>query len=168
MLIIYRKSDGLIASNSGTNTFLPDGPPFEAEVQNAIRKLGGVAEDYGEYRLNDEADAELVQQILNAGSYDLTLDSEGKPNGVRIYPRLTAEASPNPAAVNDIVTVTAALPLDSPDSEVVFQIAGGTAYSEPATGDQASHAYAFATAGDYMILVSSAHHGVAQVGVKVR
>ncbi len=168
MLIIYRKTDGLVASNSGTNSYLPDGPSFEAEVQNAIRKYGGTPDDYGEYRLNDERDADLVWSILNAGSYELTFDAQGKPTGVLIYPKLVVEASPNPAAVNATVEVTATLPLNTPDTEVIFTLrGGGTPIKEPVVQAKAVHAYAFASAGTYRIAVSSAHHGTAYVEVTV-
>ncbi|MBC7340878.1 MAG: Ig-like domain repeat protein [Clostridia bacterium] len=165
MLIIYCKSDGKIASNSGTNSYLPDGPPFEAEVQNAVRKYGGTPEDYAEYRLNDSNP--LVQEIMEAGSYELLFDDKKTPIGVKTYARLTAEAAPNPAAVNETVIITATLPPSSPDTAVVFQLAGGQAYTEPVLNGQASHAYAFTMPGAYSIAVSSEHHGVQRVGVKV-
>lgn len=168
MLIVYRKSDGRVASCSGTNSYLPDGPPFAEEVQNAIRKLGGVPDDYGEFRLNDERDAELVQAILNAGSYELTFDAAGNPTGVKIYPRLTAAATPNPAAVNAVVEVTATLPAGSPDTKVTFALEGGTTVKEPVVQGKTVHAYAFTAVGTYRIAVSSAHHGIATVEVVVQ
>lgn len=168
MLIVYRKADRLVASNSGTNSYLPEGPPFEIEVQNAVNRFGGTPEDYGEYRLHDERDADLVQAILRAGSYELVFDAQGNPTGVRVYPRLTASASPNPAAVNAVVEVTAALPPDTPDTEVMFAVDGGTPVTEPVVQGQAVHAYAFAQPGTYRITVSSQHHGTAVVEVTVQ
>lgn len=167
MLIVYRKSDGAIASNSGTNSYLPSGHPGDAEVANAINKLGGTPADYGEYRLHDETDAATVQEIMAAGSYALTFDGQGNPTGVQTWAKLTATATPNTAAVNDTVTVTATLPGGSPDTEVTFQLEGGAAYQEPVTAGQASHAYAFSLAGAYRITVSSAHHGAQTVEVTI-
>lgn len=167
MLIIYRKSDGLVISNSGTNSLMPDGPPFDAEVQNAIRKLGGLATDYAEYRLNDVTDVATVQAILDAGSYTLTFDAQGSPTGVQIWPKLTAAAAPNPAAVNATVTLTVTLPAGTPDTSATFQVEGGQTYAEPVTNSQASHAYAFALPGTYLVTVSSAHHGAQVVEVAV-
>lgn len=83
MLIIYKKADGLIASNSGTNSFLPEGPPFEVEVQNAIREYGGAPEDYGEFRLHDVEQADLVQACLTH-TYSLEFDEAGNPVSVVI------------------------------------------------------------------------------------
>jgi hypothetical protein len=84
------------------------------------------------------------------------------------YPDLTAFASPNPAAINRTVVVTATLPDGAPDAEVIFQVEGGTAYAEPVTNGQASHAYAFAQAGTYKITVSSARCGSTMVEVTVQ
>lgn len=78
MLIIYKKADGLIASNSGTNSFLPEGPPFEVEVQNAIREYGGAPEDYGEFRLHDTEQMTVVRKCLTHNC-TLEFDTEGKP-----------------------------------------------------------------------------------------
>lgn len=91
MLIVYRLSDGLIASNSGTNSLLPEGPLFEDEVQNAIRKLGGQPEDYGEFRLHDVEDVETVRAILNAEEYELEFDGD-QPVGVIIIKEREPEA----------------------------------------------------------------------------
>lgn len=101
MLIVYRKSDGLVASNSGTNSYLPDGPPFEAEVQNAIRKFGGTPEDFGEFRLNDESDTELVQEILAAGSYELIF-KRGQPIGIKTYSRIRLRCDKQVVAADGI------------------------------------------------------------------
>lgn len=84
------------------------------------------------------------------------------------YPNLTASASPNPAAVNETVIVTATLPDGAPDTEVTFQLEGGTAYTEPVTDGNASHAYAFTMSGTYRINVSSAKCGNATVEVVVQ
>lgn len=83
------------------------------------------------------------------------------------YPDPTISAFPNPAAVNEIVIVTAILPDGAPDTEVTFQLEGGTAYVEPIINGQASHAYAFAQPGTYKIIVSSTHCGSATVEVTV-
>lgn len=81
---------------------------------------------------------------------------------------LTVVATPNPVAPNALVTVAATLPTGSSDTTVTFQVQGGMAYPEPVTGGQASHAYAFASAGSYRITASSTHHGSSAVEVIVR
>ncbi len=168
MLIVYRKADHVIASNSGTNSFLPQGPPLDWEVQNAIKKLGGVVADYAEYRLDDEQDAVPVREIMNAGSYELAFDAQGNPTGVVTYAGLTASATPNPVAINATVTVSATLPAGTPDISLTFQVEGGAAYTEPVSAGQASHAYAFVTPGTYRVVVSSLHHGTQVVEVVVQ
>jgi hypothetical protein len=77
-------------------------------------------------------------------------------------------ASPNPAAVNAVVEVTAALPVDTPDTTVTFAVEGGAPATEPVANGQAVHAYAFARPGTYRISVSSAHHGTRIVEVVVQ
>ena len=96
MLIIFRKSDGLVCSISGTNSLLPEGPPFEAEVQNAIRKHGGTPDNYGEYRLHDVEDAAIVQAVLNAGSIEMTFHTSGEPSGIVAHPRTEGPKGPKP------------------------------------------------------------------------
>ena len=96
MLIIYRKSDGAVLGNSGTNNLLPDGPKFEDEVKNIIRKYGGKAENYGEYRINDKENAVLVRAILGAESCELEY-AGGKPVGVtNIKARVIVPPEPKP------------------------------------------------------------------------
>jgi hypothetical protein len=87
VLIIYRKADGQVCSVSGTNSLLPEGPRFEVEVQNAIRKHGGSPDDYGEYRLHDVQDAAIVQAVLGAGSVEMTFHKDGAPSGIVVHPR---------------------------------------------------------------------------------
>lgn len=167
MLIVFRKSDGTVGSISGTNSLLPDGPPFEDEVQNAVNAYGGVPADWGGYRLNDIADAPAVRSILEAGSVSVAVDAQGNATLV-IYPHLSAAALPNPASVNATVTVAAILPAGSLDTQVGFQVQGGTPYVEPVNNMQASHSFAFATAGTYQVAISSDHNGVVYVGVTVQ
>jgi len=83
MLIIYRKLNGDVVYNSGTNSYLPLGPSFEDEVQNAIEIYGGAADDYGEFRLHDVEQADLVQKCLTH-NYVLEFDNSGNPVGVII------------------------------------------------------------------------------------
>lgn len=85
-----------------------------------------------------------------------------------VYDPLNASVLPNPVPVNSTVTVTATLPVGSPDAQVTFQAEGGGAYQEPVVNGQAAHAYAFAAAGNYRIAVSSAHHGTAYAEVTVQ
>lgn len=76
-----------------------------------------------------------------------------------IYDPIAVTASPNQAAVNDVVEVTATLPTDTPDAEVTFAVEGGAPVTEPVVQGQATHAYAFSLPGTYSVTVSSAHHG---------
>lgn len=94
MLIVYRKSDGKVCSISGTNSLLPLGPAFEDEVPNAIRKHGGNADDYGEYRLHDVKDAAIVEAVLSAASVELTFHQDGTPSGVVVHPRTEGPKGP--------------------------------------------------------------------------
>lgn len=125
MLIIYRKFDGLIASNSGTNSYLPDGPPFKFEVQNAIHKYGGVPEDYGEFRLNDDEDKELVERILNAGTSELQFNN-GEPVGVTVYQRLVVTTDKQQVIADglDKTTVTATIADTQNTDPVTFEVEG--------------------------------------------
>lgn len=80
---------------------------------------------------------------------------------------IAASASPNPAAVNAVVEVTATLPTDTPDTEVTFSVEGGAPVTEPVAQGTATHAYAFARPGTYRITVSSQHHGTATIEIEV-
>lgn len=79
---------------------------------------------------------------------------------------LAVGATPQPAVTDQTVTVTVSLPPSSPDSEVTFRVTGGQTYAEPVTDGQASHDYAFARPGTYIVQVASDHH-VGQVEVHV-
>lgn len=89
-------------------------------------------------------------------------------NNVFVPHRIQLDASPNPATPNATMMVRAILPAGSPDTTVTFQVEGGAIYSEPVATGQANHAFAFASAGIYRVLVSSAHHGTAAVEVMVQ
>lgn len=110
MLIVYRKSDGQVCSVSGTNSLLPEGPAFEAEVQNAIRKLGGFPKDYGEYRLHDLEDVDMVQSVLAAGRVEMVFQQDGTPSGIVVHPRTEEplESVPEPEPT-EIEVLTAAV-----------------------------------------------------------
>ncbi|NPV70284.1 MAG: hypothetical protein HPY55_06520 [Firmicutes bacterium] len=168
MLVVYRRTDGAIASNSGTNSNLPDGPAFEAEVQNAIRKLGGTAQDYGEYRLNDNESAETVAAILASGSYDLTFDEAGQPSGVIIYERLAVVTDKAQIVADgvDTATVTVMLPDGAEDGEVIFEVNGEQAAVTTTVNRMATLEFSSAEAGVYGIEAISARHG--RAGVEVR
>jgi len=156
-------------SNSGTNSYLPEGPPFEAEVQNAIRWYGGTPEDYGEFRLHDERDAEVVAAIFVAGSYELIFDDSGTPVGVKTYPRIEVSVSTQTAEPNQEVTVTATVPADTKDIEACFFVAGSEEpIVEPIVNGTASHTFVFPDPGRYIIEVGSDSHGRAGVEVVVR
>lgn len=161
MLIIFRHSDKMICSNSGTNSYLPEGPEFLQEVQNAINLYGGIPSDYGEFRLHDVDQADLVQEILNAASYELIF-TMGMPTGVKITPKIKLEASPNPFEPGEIVTLTATIPLDSPDPAVSFLLPGNFEVTEPVVGGQAQHLVQFEDSGSYFIAASSDTHGTAR------
>ena len=148
-------------------------PETEAEanqrhfnVQVSPNVSGAALADYAFLHIPD--DDPRVQQMMAAATVELTFDGQGNATGINIYPYLTASATPNPATVNTTVTVTAVLLAGTPDTTVTFQVEGGTAYSEPVTAGQASHAYAFSAAGRYRSAVSSAHHGTAAVEVVVQ
>jgi hypothetical protein len=171
MLIIYRKADGLIASNSGTNSYLPDGPPFAAEVQNALRKYGGAPEDYGEFRLNDNEDRELVGQILNAGSYELQFDTNGEPIGVTVYPRLTLTADKQQVTADglDKVTVIATIADVQDTDPVTFEIEGvGPFEVVPENGDASvSMSFEPGNEGSHTITARHSKYGVNYVTLEV-
>jgi len=73
--------------------------------------------------------------------------------------------APKPAGVGATVTFTASLPTDTPDTQVSFRVDGGQTYIEPIVNGQASHAYAFATAGTYHVEVSSPSHAPTMIEV---
>lgn len=75
MLIIYRIADGVVLHNSGTNSFMPEGPEFEVEVLNVIAKYGGESSDYAPYRLHDLDEAEKVQKVL---THSVSIAFEGE------------------------------------------------------------------------------------------
>ena len=157
MLIIYRISDGAICSNSGTCTCFPEGPPFEAEVQNAIKDFGGVPEDYGEYRLHDENDAALVQQIMAAGSYTLAFDQDGNPSGVdTIYSRVQLTC---PATAEDDQAITIQASAEGGEGiEAILYIDG---VEQARANMPASWGVVFESAGEYEVRVDAGRHGQA-------
>lgn len=168
MLIIYRKNDGRVVGNSGTNSYLPEGPPFEAEVQNVLAMYGGTPEDYGEFRLHDERDAATVQAIFSAGSYELVFDEHGRPVGVMTHPRIQVVEARITAHVGDEVTITAIVPADTRDSEVRFVVEDDeNPIVEPIVSGHASHSFVFVDPGRYYIRVESDTHGSAVVEVVV-
>lgn len=83
MMIIYRKSDRKIINGPNTNMLLPEGGPEGVEITNTIMAYGGIAEDYGVFRLHDIERAELVQKCFTH-SYTLEFDADHNPVGVII------------------------------------------------------------------------------------
>jgi len=87
-----------------------------------------------------------------------------------IYDRLTA-SGPATATTGETITVTATLPVDSPDTEISFQVRFGNETSEPVTvpvtDGTAEQQFSFDVEGAYTIIISSVHHGSASVGVTV-
>lgn len=126
MLIIFRKSDGAICSNSGVSSGYPEGPPFEAEVQNAINMFGGQPEDYGEYRINSAENPELARQIAYAGSYELLFDEDNNPVDVIIYPRITLTIGKTQITAGgaDIALITANVGDPNNNDEIEFFVDG--------------------------------------------
>lgn len=84
-----------------------------------------------------------------------------------VYDPIATSTTPNPAAVNAVVELTATLPPDTPDTQVTFALEGWTPVTESVVQGQATHAYAFTAPGTYRVTVSSAHHGSATVEVVV-
>lgn len=82
MLLIYRKSDGMVMNGPNTNFRYPEGPPYEAELENVLQIHGGTEADYRAHRLHDENDGGLVAEIFEAGSAQVILE-EGKVIGVK-------------------------------------------------------------------------------------
>jgi hypothetical protein len=136
----------------GKLTYFQPHPPGEGGLRPMTRDE---ALQIADAQITEMATAEVEAEIAEEVLAEL------------LRPPIRAAASPNPAGVNDIVTVTASLPPDTPDTEVTFQLVGGQAYIEPVSSGQASHAYAFAQPGVYEIAVSSAHHGTATVEVTI-
>ncbi|MBC7334878.1 MAG: hypothetical protein H5U01_01220 [Clostridia bacterium] len=128
-------------------------PPGEAGMQAMTRDEAlQIADAHVTELASAQVEAEITEEVL----------------AELLRPPIQATASPNPVAVKEVVVVTATLPLDTPDTEVAFQLVGGQAYVEPVVGGQASHAYVFTQTGVYEITVSSAHHGATVVEVTVQ
>lgn len=65
MLIIYRKSDGVVVDNQGTNSLYPLGIPEATILIDYIaKKNGGNIEDYEVLRLHDIDDIEIVNKTF--------------------------------------------------------------------------------------------------------
>lgn len=163
MLAWWRKTDKSLISISGVNSGGDPTPEWDFQ-HNIFPTFGGVIADYYVLGLDDAT----AYSIFAAGSVEPALDDQGNPVGVIVYPKLIAGAGPNPATVNATVTVMATLPAASPDTQVTFQVMGGQAFIEPVSNLQASHAFAFASAGTYQVAVSSAHHGTVWLEVVVQ
>ena len=100
MIIVYRKSDGAIMNGTNTNSAYPDGGPAEIAITNVTNGHGGIAEDYGVFRLHDEQDSELVTATLTH-DFSLKFDQEGMPVGVIIGQRREAPPQPAPRVTED-------------------------------------------------------------------
>lgn len=105
MLIIYRKSDGKTIANSGTNSYLPNGPALEDIIDNAISVAGGVPDDYDEFRIHDDEYPQVVHDIINSGSYELIFE-DGVPVDIMIYPKVSIKIEPEVPTVNEDILVT--------------------------------------------------------------
>lgn len=166
MLILYRVADGSVVRNTGTNSYLPDGPPLEPEMAQLIEHYGGSVEDYGALRLHDERERARVQAMLRAGS---AVVSNG---ALTIWPRLTLDC-PATAAVNTDVTVTATVEDVDGNAEttVTFRVvdAQGDSIDAAVTAGVATAVLQFANAGTYAIQAESGsgRYGIAAATIEV-
>lgn len=89
-------------------------------------------------------------------------------DGGKFYRKMQLWASPNPASVGDVVTVTATLQPDTPDATVTFKADEAPLTEEPVQNGKAEAAFSFSLPGTYVITTSSPHHGSATVEVIVQ
>lgn len=82
------------------------------------------------------------------------------------YPPITLSA-PATASVGEAIEAVAALPPNSPDSELFFRFLD-TNIPEELVENRAAHLYQFMTPGTYKIGVMSQHHGVTALEVLVQ
>lgn len=93
MLIVYDRTTGDVLDNTGTSSALPEGPPDEDAYVNTDAR--GIARDrVALLRLHDEADAELVDQLL---THEHRVDVEAaEPTVVVEQPRPAPPPPPPP------------------------------------------------------------------------
>jgi len=160
MLIIYRKSDGIIICDSGKNDFLPLGPEFEVEVQRAIAKMGGTIDDYAEYRINDKEQPGLTDYLVNSGSYQIMFNELGDPIGVTYWQKVNIDC-PASVVINQPVNITASVQ-GGDGIEAIMYVDG----IEKARGLMpVTWSVMFETVGRYVIEVIAGRHGNNVVGV---
>lgn len=152
MLVLYRVADGSVVWNTGTNSYLPDGPALEPEMAQLIQHIGGAEPEYAALRLHDSRDQATVQNMLRAGSARVI------DGALRTWPRLRLQCPATAAAATD-VTVTAMVETANGDAEtvVIFRVVGaeGDSLSVPIAKDEASAVLQFANAGTYTIQAES-------------
>lgn len=135
------------------------------------------------FQLNEQSQAVNGVEVIYPAEYTVEGTAEVMANQERafyidgewiIYDRLTiAKSSDEPISVSDEITVTATLPADSPDNEVVFTaLFNGRPLAEPVdvavTDGQAVQAYIFDKPGYYTVSASSTHHGGAATVIVVK
>lgn len=98
--------------------------------------------------------------------YDFVTNEAGKLIDV-VDTKIQAFADMTRAAIDQVVTVTATLPANTTDTEVIFKVDDGPEIVEPVTNSQAEHSFAFSQPGVYTITVRSQNHGSASVEVTV-
>lgn len=161
MLIIYDKTTGEPLFNSGTNSFQPEGPDFAEELPNAIAFYGGKAEDYGWFRVHDVEDRELVNSILQCGSYDLAFNENGEATGIEnIYYKPTI-------VIPDMIRAgEQALIRVKDEGETVVLYIDGIEYASGLV--PIDWQVVFETPGTYLIEVDAGRHGKVSQEVVVK
>lgn len=102
----------------------------------------------------------------NGPYYDFVTNEEGELIDI-IDLRIQAVIDIPQASVDQVVTVTATLPIDTQDTEVIFKVEDGPDIIEPVSNDTAEHPFAFSAPGNYTITVTTPNHGCATVEVTV-
>jgi len=114
----------------------------------------------------DEGKALAAKVMQLYPYYDFVTNEAGELVDV-VDIRIKASVDIIQAVVDQVVTVTATLPTNTQDTEVVFRVDDGPDIVESVTNGQAEHSFAFSLPGVYTITVSSQNHGTAAVEVTV-
>lgn len=162
MLIVYDTTTLDVISVSGFRM------PADAEDIDNIALIDGLPDGQAEMRIYDFEEAAKIWASHDAGAkIEVVRNEQGNAVGVRPLTPIAIKADPNPVHADEIVEVAAVLPTDTQDTQVAFQIEGGSAIPEDIFDGQASHSYVFTMPGTYQIQVSSVNHGRAVVEVVV-
>jgi len=109
MKVIFRKADGAVVHRTAWISTMPEGPPFEVELErNVIPRFGGASEDYGYLVIHNEEQAAKAQEVLHAASCELVFQGD-EPVDVVCYPRIqvTTDKDRIQADGVDSATITA-------------------------------------------------------------